>query len=94
MKVTIVSLLESSWYGDFQILLDVESSFQLVAADYNHKDNPQFKGFVHILSLKRTKLVKLCKMNPDWNDFLVIRASHRRSWFMQVLEELQNEVEL
>ena len=33
MKVLIVSLLESSWYGDFQIFQDMESIFELMAAE-------------------------------------------------------------
>lgn len=32
-KVCVVSLLESSWFGDFQILLDFESTFELEAAE-------------------------------------------------------------
>lgn len=104
IEVRIVRLLESSWYGDFQILLDLESSFRLVAAQSNlpedevggqsNSKQAQFKDFVHILSFKGKKFLKLLKQYPQWKRFLILRAAHRRSYFMLVLSELKNEIEL
>lgn len=38
LKVQVVRLLESSWFGDFQILLELDSSFELEAAECGSVD--------------------------------------------------------
>ena len=68
IKVKIVKLIESSWFGDFQVLLDLESPFELKAAECSYTDpesrkdaKPEFRNYVHILSLQGNKLLELCQ---------------------------------
>ena len=94
LKTQIVRLPESSWYGDFSILLDIESNFELEAADsaemsdYNPADSfllkeqdhrkDKFKKFVHIFSLKAAKLLEFGDEYPQYRRFLMLRAANRR----------------
>ena len=94
LKTQIVRLPECSWYGDFSILLDIESNFELEAADsaemsdYNPADSfllkeqdhrkDKFKKFVHIFSLKAAKLLEFGDEYPQYRRFLMLRAANRR----------------
>lgn len=100
MKVHVVTLPESSWYGDFQILLDLESSFTVEAGESNFEKNSHgrknmvFKDFVHIYQLEGKFLVQLCEEYPAYKRLLVLRATQRRAYFLKVLEEMHNLIEL
>ena len=48
----IVKLPEQSWFGDFQILLNLESTFQLEAGKPNEKAKLSQEGMVQIYKLK------------------------------------------
>ena len=80
-KVELLKLLESSWYGEFQAIHDLESPFELKAQDCAHgapgdqKPKVQFKGFVHIYKLDGRKLYKLCQEYPRYKRFLELRAT-------------------
>ena len=82
LRVEVVKLLQSSWYGEFQAIHDLESQFELKAHDCldsalesEHKPKAQFKGFVHILKLDGQKLNRLCKEYPRYSRFLELRAT-------------------
>lgn len=49
---------------------------------------------MHILSLKGDKLIDLCNEYPSYGRYLVLRATQRRAYFIKVLNEIENEVEL
>ena len=94
LKTQIVRLPESSWYGDFSILVDCESQFELEAAetvemsglvenyagDAFEQDHrkDKFKKFVHIFSLKAAKLLEFGDEYPQYRRFLMLRAANRR----------------
>ena len=75
----IVKLPEKSWYGDFQILLDVDSTFQLEA---DNKPKSKIKDMTQIHLLKAETLIKICKDHIQFRRFLVLRATMRRSMFI------------
>lgn len=61
-KILIVTLPKQSWYGDFQIILDLDMSLQLEAGKSgNSKKN---KGYVQLYKLKSEDLTNLCNEYP------------------------------
>ena len=46
------------------------------------------------MSLAGNKLLDLCNEYPDYGRYMVFRATQRRSYFIKVLNEIENEVEL
>ena len=79
-KVMVVGLSERSWYGDYQIMLNLESSFQLEAGSLNHNDQ-----FVNVFKVKKELIIDLCTEYPLFRRFLMLRATQRRSYFVKVL---------
>ena len=97
VKMLIVRLSEGSWYGDFQILTEHASSFQLEAgspAKYSNlrgilKDDELRKeskksNFVHVFTLKGTLLRELVDDFPEMIQFLQLRATMRRTHFLMI----------
>ena len=87
-KMHIVNLPVCSWYGDFQILLDLESSFQLEAGS-SKKNSSYGANIVQVYKLKGDTLLELAQDYPLFRRFLVVRATRRRSQFLQVFEEMK-----
>jgi len=71
-KIALSHLPERSWYGDFQILLEVQSTFQLEAANYSSKRNKSSKedksrrAFIRTFSLAGHKFVELSNSYPSY----------------------------
>ena len=87
--------------------MNVDANFELVASESAETSGSQensgtemdrrqdkFKKFVHIYSLKKAKLLELGAQYPLYRRFLMIRAAHRKSYFMKVLAEVSHQIEL
>lgn len=93
-KLLIAKLPECSWFGDFQILLDLKSSFQLEAGKVSKKMLTEGSKFVQVYKVRAKTLIDLCMDYPLFRRFLLLRATQRRSHFLKNLNELRNIKEL
>ena len=59
--------------------MDSPSIFQLEATLGKRKE----EKFVHIFKLRADWLISLSDEYPEWKKFLLMRATHRRAFFMQ-----------
>ena len=94
-KVNFINLPRYSWYGDFQILLNLNSTFQMEAAGCNRSNNGKTKdeaynakhNYVQVYRLSAKFLHNICQQYPNFKRFLLLRATERRSRFHKVFEE-------
>ena len=97
-KNIVVRLPRRSWYGEFQILLNLDSSFQLEAGEVSRKHQKRTGFFEDILIkvylLPANVLLKLCDEYPQFRRFLLLRATMRRTHFLKVFQELRHTKEL
>lgn len=87
----VVTLLEQSWYGDFQILLQMQSTFQLEAFIANKKEDSHF---IQVYTYNAKEMINLSLNYPSFRRFLVLRAAQRRAHFLKTLHEIQQAAEL
>ena len=98
-RMVIVRLREGSWYGDFQVLMDCDSSFELEA----HKPidvlskltkSEDAHSFIQVFKLKAESLVELASEDLTFRRFLILRATQRRAHFQKVFEETRHYNEI
>ena len=85
-RMVIVRLKEGSWYGDFQVLMDCESSFEVEAHKpfdvSSHITKPQdAHSFIQVFKLNAEALVELTNEDLTFRRFLILRATQRRAHF-------------
>lgn len=91
ISVPIVKFKEGSWFGDYQIMLNVRSSWDLQATR-EPKEKSQVvanipPGLVQVFSLEKHKFMKIVHRYPSMRRWLRMRANLRRSHFKKVFEE-------
>ena len=89
LRIPIVKLKEGSWFGDYQIMLNVRSTWDLQATK-EPKDRGQAvakipSGFVQVFSLEKHKFMKIYHRYPPMRRWLRMRADLRRSHFKKML---------
>jgi len=85
-RLQVATLGEGSWFGDYQILTDLLSSWDLVAGgDHEFDNSKKAKGVPpeHILvyAIEANVLRKIVNQYPAFQSFLVTRSMARRSYF-------------
>ena len=88
IKMHIVNLPVRSWFGDYQIMLNLESSFQLEAGK-SHKNSHYGKYIVQVYKINAEALLDIAQEYPLFRRFLLMRATKRRSHFIHILEEMK-----
>ena len=102
MKIRLVKLFEKSWFGDFNIILDIPCAFQLEAnnpkeilePELDKKQKNHFTNYVQIFKLSGKSLIRLCDEHPDFLTFCMKRAVHRRSYLTSILDEAISQIKL
>lgn len=79
-KQILVRLHEQSWYGDFPILLDISSSFQLEAGkppaqSKNASSGDTNSKYVQVLKLNAETFKKILSSYPETRRNLLLRAT-------------------
>ena len=74
-KLLIARLPECSWFGDYQILLDLESTFEMEAGKLSKQDRENGANFIQIYKLKANVLIDLSGKYPQFRRFLLLRAT-------------------
>lgn len=85
----VVNLPRKSWYGDYQILLDMNSTFEVVADKvHNLKKNPDAKkvhddlpGMTQVYLIDGECLLNLLDEQPEFKQVVLLRSMRRRSHF-------------
>ena len=91
----IVSFYKRGWYGDFQIFLDIQASqFQLRAEKTPKRSLRGDEDVIKLYKLEGKTLNKLAVEYKEFGRYMVLRAMRRRSYFLSVLEEIQQYMEL
>ena len=94
LRYKIVTLKKGSWYGDFQILLDISPDYELEAGgenEYNIKHVPKgmFKDQIMVYTLDKDLFLETVNKYPQFRSFLVTRGVLRRQYFRKI--QLDNE---
>ena len=84
----MVKLPQYSWYGDFPIILEIPSTFQLEASIKGIAKNKEQK--VKVYKLEANKLRELLDAYPEWKKFVIARAVNRRAYFMTIRDDFRN----
>ena len=86
LKLKVVTLKKGSWYGDYQILLNVKSSWILEATRApKHTHLPVNMIQVFLLSANRFR--KYIDYYPEFRRWLLVRSNIRRAYWIKVYEE-------
>ena len=90
IRFPLVKLREGSWYGDYQIMLNVKSTWELEATK-EPKHNDHFAkipaGKMHVFTLEDKKFMKIINKYPVFRRFMLMRSKMRRCHFRKVYEE-------
>ena len=90
IRFPLVKLREGSWYGDYQIMLKVKSTWELEATK-EPKHNDHFAkipaGKMHVFTLEDKKFMKIVNKYPVFRRFMLMRSKMRRCHFRKVYEE-------
>lgn len=93
-----IKLGERSWFGDFQVLMQVNSTWNLIARKKDVKDDP----LVKIMHIEAGLFRRYVDEYPDFRRFLILRSTVRRAYFnyrmkmcsySQYLHEKQEQIE-
>ena len=86
----VVRLKKGAWFGDYQILLDVKSSWEMEAygnikiKKHNHNIPP---GKIQVFKLDKNIFLDAVNRYPDFREWLLMRANLRRCHWMKVFDE-------
>lgn len=85
-RVNVATLKKGSWFGDYQIMVNVPSSWDLMAGGDHEFDNtkkPKGMPKEHILvyTVHKDSLRKIMDRYPNFRSFLITRALTRRTYF-------------
>lgn len=91
-RVNVATLKKGSWFGDYQIMVGVPSTWDLIAGGDHEFDNtkkPKGMPSEHILvyTIKRDTLRRVLDRYPAFRSFVITRALTRRTYFTKMHEE-------
>ena len=86
IRFPIVKLKEGSWFGDYQIMLNVRTMFELEAFRAPKKAKIQ-TGKIHVFKLNDERFMKIINRYPEFRRWMLMRAKLRRCHFKKVFEE-------
>ena len=93
-KIKVVTLRPGAWFGDYQIMVNVKSSWELQASK-----GSQGQGVVGRISSEKVQVFELAKdraeviynLYPEYRRFHFLRASLRRTHWLKVFEENRHQ---
>lgn len=71
-----MKLIERSWYGEYQVLLNAESTFNMQAGVNKSSDIP----LVKIMSIDAVRFRRYADEYPTFRRFMLLRCSVRRAY--------------
>lgn len=87
MQVNITDLNESSFFGEYQILLDIVSMYDYIAcSDFRGREEEQPEN-TQLMTIEATKFTEICNEFPVFRSFLIQRGLQRRA-FMKVKQRI------
>ena len=96
-KALLVSLPKCSWFGDFQLLLKLDSTFQLIAGEPDTENKGAKDGcqdLIQTYSIDGETLIELLQEQPSFHRFVLLRSVRRRAHFLGILDDIINYTEL
>ena len=91
VKVSVVELMEGSWFGDYQILFNMKSNWDLIAKTSSKKMNEGngsiSKSKIQVYKLDSEKFLQICNEHSEFRRYLLCRANLRRGHFIKVFQE-------
>ena len=93
----VVQLPAQSWYGDFQIILNMKSTFELSSGvpmrrTKRMKKQKDFK--TQIFTIGADKFRELLDEDAEFKRCVTLRATKRRAHFLSILKEIESYCEL
>ena len=90
LRLNVVKLVEGSWFGDYNILFKLKSTFELEAKRLIGRSKSVTKlgdNKIQVFSLNCNKFLKISEQYPEFRRYCMMRANLRRAHFRQVYEE-------
>lgn len=90
-RIEVVKLQEGAWFGDYQIMVNMKSTWELVASQGSKEKSGSTgrigKGKVQVFELDKHKFTEIYNMYPEYRRFIFLRANLRRTHWLKVFEE-------
>lgn len=92
LRTKVVTLKKGSWFGDYQIMLNTRSTWDLEAGDdseFNGRKRPKAMPSNHVMvySITAEKLKKILDKYPTFRSHVVTRSVLRRSHYRKMMNE-------
>ena len=92
-KFTLVTLHEGSWYGDYQVLLNTKSYWDMHVCSPTKKHLNRIPSNKALLfSIDAERFMKIANKYPEFRRYLLTRANLRRAYFTKVFLENRHEL--
>ena len=84
-----VSLNKGSWFGDYQILLNIPCTWDIEAGLQDNKKSSANlpPNMMQLYELPGEEFVDLCDKNPAIRKFIIVRSLVRRAYFKKAFDD-------
>lgn len=72
-----IKLPERSWFGDYQVMMGVNSTWNLIAGKNNSSEQPLCK----VMNIDAEIFRRYVNEYPDFRRFIILRSTVRRAYF-------------
>ena len=93
MRFELVKLDEGSWYGDYQVLMNTSSNWEMDVCSASKRNvNRIASDKALIFDIDSNKFMKICNRYPEFRRYILTRANLRRAYFTKVYLENRHEL--
>ena len=93
MRFHLVNLNEGSWFGDYQVLMNIPPKWDMhVCSPTNKNVNRIASDKALIFNITAEKFMKICNRYPDYRRYILTRANLRRAYFTKIYVENRHEL--
>ena len=92
MRLKVVTLKIGGWFGDYQIMLDLPSTWDLEAGsdkEFKNKHKINFMPPDHIMvyKIEADRFKRIIDQHPAMRSMVVTRSLFRRAYFMKTFKD-------
>jgi hypothetical protein len=87
LGLNISEYRERSFFGDYQIMLNIKPMYDYIATSSNGSNT-------WCMSINGEKFLKLCNSFPDFRSFMLVRGMQRRAFLKKTEQELIDKLYL
>jgi len=98
-RYKVVTLIQGAWIGDYQVMLDIDSSWDVQAGGDKELSNVSKKSqsslpanMLMVYMIYGDIFRAICDEYPAFRSFIITRSQSRRSYLIKVSEEARQEI--